>query len=94
MDPPADPARPVARTVFGLRKLPARFAGVVMPLLLSVLMTSLVSLISTLHGLGPVAGFLWQWLSAWALSWVIAFPALLVALPIVRRATAALVDTD
>lgn len=35
------------------RKLPARYAGIVMPLLLSVLMTLVVSGISTLRILGP-----------------------------------------
>lgn len=74
------------------RKLPARYAGIVMPLLLSILMTCIVSAISTLRGLGPVQGFLRIWLGAWAWSWLVAFPTLLLVLPLVRRATAALVE--
>lgn len=76
------------------RKLPARYAGLVMPLLLSVLMTAIVSMISTLRSVGPMAPELgWLWLSAWGLSWLVAFPTLLLVLPLVRRATAALVET-
>jgi len=79
-------------TVFGLPKLPARYATVVMPLLLSVLMTFIVSLISTWRGVGLVPHFLQVWMGAWAWSWAVAFPTLLAVLPLVRRATAALVD--
>ncbi|HEX2009424.1 MAG TPA: DUF2798 domain-containing protein [Roseateles sp.] len=74
------------------RKLPARYAGVVMPLLLSILMTCIVSLISTWRGIGPVPGFWRIWLGSWSWSWLVAFPTLLLMLPLVRRATAALVE--
>lgn len=88
-----DPAAPRARALpAGRWRLPARFAGIVMPVLLSVFMTFVVSLISTLRGVGPVSGFLAIWLSAWALSWAVAFPTLLVVLPVVRRLTAAIVE--
>ncbi|QPF71576.1 DUF2798 domain-containing protein [Roseateles sp. DAIF2] len=80
---------PTARS----RKLPARYAGIVMPLLLSILMTCIVSAISTLRGVGPVPGFLRIWLGSWAWSWVVAFPTLLLVLPLVRRLTAAVVET-
>lgn len=86
--------QPVARTVFGIRKLPARYAGFVMPLLLSILMTCIVSLISTYKGMGWVSGFWQLWLGAWAVSWLVAFPTLLVALPLVRKLTAAVVDVN
>ena len=77
--------------VFGIPKLPARFAGLVMPLLLSILMTCVVSMISTLNGIGAAPDFLSKWLSAWLVSWLVAFPVLLMALPVVRRMTAMLV---
>lgn len=85
--------KPVARTLFGIRKLPARYAGFVMPLLLSILMTCIVSFISTFKGIGWVPGFWRLWLGAWGVSWLVAFPTLLLALPVVRTLTAALVDT-
>lgn len=80
-----------SRTLFGLPKLPARYAVLVMPLFLSILMTFIVSMVSTLRSIGPVPGFLSIWLGAWGLSWLVAFPALLLVLPLVRKATAAVV---
>ncbi len=93
LDTPSTSASPAACGPFGLRKLPARYAGIVMPLLLSVLMTFIVSMISTWRGVGFTPDFLRLWLGAWGLSWLVAFPTLLLVLPVVRRATAALVDT-
>ncbi|PPE68645.1 DUF2798 domain-containing protein [Caldimonas thermodepolymerans] len=76
---------------FGIPKFPARFAPLVTAFLLSVLMTCIVSFISTLKGVGLSPQFVSQWMTAWGLSWVVAFPVLLLVLPVVRRATAALV---
>jgi hypothetical protein len=67
------------------RKLPARFSGIVMPMVLSLLMTFIVSAISTLKGLGLSPSFLRTWLATWGISWLIAFPTLLALLPLVRR---------
>lgn len=75
----------------GIPKLPARYASFVMPLLLSVLMTFIVSMVSTLRSIGLAPNVLQVWLGAWAISWIIAFPTLLLVLPIVRKATAAVV---
>lgn len=74
------------------RKLPARYAGFIMPLVLSVLMTFVVSAIATLRSLGPGPDFLAMWPTAWALSWVVAFPTLLVVLPVVRRIVGLVVE--
>ena len=67
------------------RKLPARYATIVSPLVLSLLMTFIVSFISTLKSLGFHASLPSIWMSAWGLSWLVAFPTLLVVLPLVRR---------
>ena len=75
------------------RKLPARFAPIVMPFLLSLLMTCLVSLIATVRSVGFTPAALQLWPGNWALSWLVAFPVTLLVLPVVRRLTAALVDT-
>jgi len=72
-------------------RLPARYAGVMMPFFLSILMTFVVSGISTLKALGLTAEFLQTWPGAWALSWVVAFPTLLVVLRVVRRLVALVV---
>lgn len=77
--------------ILGIPKLPARYASVVLPLLLSVLMTFIVSMVSTLRSVGLSPNLLEIWLGAWAISWLIAFPTLLLVLPIVRKATSAVV---
>ncbi|WP_371414433.1 DUF2798 domain-containing protein [Acidovorax sp. 1608163] len=64
-----------------------------MPLILSVLMTCVVSLISTLKSIGWGTTFFNVWPGAWMLSWLVAFPVLLLVLPIVRKLTAAVVRT-
>ncbi|EJZ17119.1 DUF2798 domain-containing protein [Rhizobium sp. Pop5] len=73
-------------------KLPKRYNIIVMPLILSLLMTCVVSAISILRAHGPTAPALAMWPSTWALSWAIAFPVLLLVLPVVRRLTAAIVE--
>ena len=44
--------RPTENAVNRRRRLPARYASIVMPFLLSLLMTSLVSFISTARSVG------------------------------------------
>ncbi len=73
--------------VFVFRKLPARYATVVMPFLLSGLMTCIVSLISTLRSVGWAQGIAELWLGSWGISWIVAFPVLLLVLPFVRKLT-------
>jgi len=73
-------------------KLPARYTAVIMPLVLSVLMTFVVSAISTFRSLGPTPAFLATWPSAWAISWLVAFPTLLAVLPLVRKIVALAVE--
>lgn len=84
------PDAPVPRAR-GIPKLPARYAAFVMPLLLSIFMTAIVSLVSTLRSVGLVEGVVTLWLGAWGMSWLIGFPTLLLVLPLVRRLTAWLV---
>jgi hypothetical protein len=73
-------------------KLPARFAPIVMPFLLSLFMICLVSLIATLRSVGPTLEFVRLWPGSWLLSWIVAFPVTLLVLPVVRRLTAAVVE--
>lgn len=78
----------------GFRKLPARAAHWLLPLILSILMTLIVSLVSTLVSVGPVPQMPGLWLRAWGFSWLIAFPSLLLLLPIVRRLTSRIVAVE
>lgn len=73
-------------------KLPKRYAAFVMPLFLSILMTCIVSAVSTVRSLGFTNDALHAWPGAWLLSWLIAFPCLLLVLPLVRRLVAMVVE--
>ncbi|WP_417770008.1 DUF2798 domain-containing protein [Stappia sp.] len=70
------------------RKLPPRYARLLMPLVLSVFMSALVSAVATVASVGPGAAFAAHWPGAWGMSWVAAFPALLLAMPLARRLVA------
>ena len=58
-----------------------------MPFFLSIIMTGVISMVSTLRSAGMAPGVVSLWLGSWGLSWVIAFPTLLVVLPLVRKVT-------
>jgi hypothetical protein len=81
----------MSRSTSSFPKIPKRFGGLVMPLVLSCLMTAIVSAISIARTQGLDAHALQMWPSAWGLSWLVAFPVLLVILPVVRRITGLLV---
>jgi hypothetical protein len=68
-----------------MTKLPARLNAIAMPLALSVLMSCLVSLIATLRATGFDGFALTNWLQAWGLSWMVAFPALFIMMPLARK---------
>lgn len=67
------------------RKLHPRHAAWLMPLILSIFMSCIVSGVATLRGVGWRDDFFSLWISAWGLSWAIAFPTLLLVLPVVRK---------
>ncbi|WP_426107241.1 DUF2798 domain-containing protein [Massilia sp. TSP1-1-2] len=46
-----------------------------------------------MQAVGLVPGVAAMWIRAWAWSWQFAFPVLLLILPVVRRATAAIVTS-
>ena len=77
---------------FFFSKLTAQYAAVVIPFILSFMMSGLISMINIIHNIGFVDHFATVWVSAWFFSWCVAFPAVLILLPIVRRITARLVD--
>ena len=76
-----------------MSKLPARYNGIALPFVLSLLMSCIVSGISTIRILGVGPDFVASWMGAWAWSWLVAFPAILVVLPIARRIVAMAVET-
>lgn len=79
--------------IFGnIPKLPARWAMIMIPFILSCLMSGIISCINMLRNLGWFEGFLTVWFHNWMLSWAIAFPIVLTLLPFVRKFTGLLVD--
>jgi hypothetical protein len=84
---------PSTRRPIRLKKLPSRFGSLVTPLVLSLLMTCVVSLIATLRALGFSERLFGAWLDAWGLSWLVAFPVLLFVLPLVRRVVVLFVES-
>ena len=71
--------------------LPKRFEALAFGLLLSGMMSFIVSGLSTGLSIGISAEFPLFWLRAWLPSWAIAFPAVLVVAPFVRRILARVV---
>jgi hypothetical protein len=74
------------------RKLPARAYAIVFPMVLSLLMSGIVSAIATLRAIGLQSDILLKIVQAWGLSYVIAFPAALAVMPLVRRIVGAIVE--
>ncbi|WP_062114507.1 DUF2798 domain-containing protein [Aureimonas sp. AU40] len=74
------------------RKLPPRYGAFVVPFLLSLMMCGVVSAISTARALGLSSELPAQWAKGWGLSWFVAFPTLLVVMPMVRRLAGLLVE--
>lgn len=75
-----------------IRKLPATYMTIVLPFFLSCLMSGLISMINMIKNVGWVENFMSMWLSAWLFSWLVAFPAVLILLPLMRRLSLLFVD--
>ena len=73
------------------RRLPARYALPVTGFILSGIMTIIISGVATFMALGFSWMALGAWPIAWISSWIIAFPTVLVVLPVVRRLVARIV---
>lgn len=82
----SNPKKPVMlNSSSKFKKLPARYMAVVMPLILSGMMSAIVSLISTVKSLGLQPDLPGIWLGTWLISWIVAFSTVLIVLPIARR---------
>ncbi|MFK4003354.1 ester cyclase [Qipengyuania sp. NPDC077563] len=67
----------------------SRLEALLSPVLLSLLMSGLVSFVAIVRVAGALPAFC-VWISGWASAWIVAFPALLIAQPIVNRAVTTL----
>lgn len=75
-----------------MKKLPPRAQIVVVPMLLSLLMSGIVSSIATVNAVGLSSDLPARILRAWSMSYAIAFPAALLVMPVVRRIAALIVE--
>lgn len=84
------PERPMI--IGRIPKLAAKWMNVVVPFMLSCLMSGIISLINMLRNLGWIDGFISLWLHNWMISWLFAFPIVLILLPLVRKLATKFVD--
>lgn len=63
-----------------------------MPLILSGIMSGAISLFNMLMNKGFIEGIWSIWLRAWGMSWLVAFPLIMIVLPIVRNFLMKFVD--
>ena len=75
-----------------MAKLHPRYNAIILPLIVTCIMTLIVSGVSTLRAIGLAPTFVPTWLSAWLMSWAIAFPVMVLFMPYARRITAAFVE--
>ncbi len=66
-------------------KLHPGMMHILVPFFLSCSMSCIISFVSTLLSVGFDHFMVTEWLSAWMISWSIAFPSVLILLPIMRR---------
>ena len=64
--------------------IPARFAHLTFSFFLSGMMSFIITGVATLRAIGLSADFVHLWLTAWSVSWLIAFPAVTVVAPAAR----------
>lgn len=66
-------------------KIHVKHVAWIMPLILSALMSGTLSLFNLIRNQGFHDHFLHKWLLNWSLSWLIAFPLILIFAPIVKK---------
>lgn len=74
--------------------IPEKFEPVLFGFILSGLMSFVVSGISTLKVAGPGSGFVGLWTDSWITAWLLAFPVVLLAAPLARRAIRSLIKRE
>lgn len=70
---------------FKIQKIHVKHMSWLMPLFLSGLMSGSLSCFNLFMNQGWIDGFFYKWLSIWCLSWVVAYPLILIFIPLVKR---------
>ncbi len=71
--------------------IPKRYEAYAFGFLLSGMMSAVVSMIATIRAAGFTPEVPHLWITSWPISWAVAFPAVLVVAPIVRKILARIV---
>nr|WP_077927582.1 DUF2798 domain-containing protein [Wohlfahrtiimonas populi] len=79
---------------FNRYKLPPKAMHLLVPLFLSFTMSCIVSCISVLRSVGFADFHINTWCASWMISWAIAFPSVLILLPIVRKFSLMLIRVE
>lgn len=74
--------------------IPARLEFPTFGFLVSGMMSLLITGVAMLRTVGIEDGFILLWMQVWLPSWAVAFPAILVVVPIVRRMLPRLIAKD
>ena len=74
-----------------MKKLPAWTHHFVLPLLITLFMSAIVSFIATIRAVG-FDGLSEVWFSAWLWSWAVAYPALQIVMPIAQKLVTYIVE--
>ena len=72
-------------------KLPPKYALIVMPFFMSGLMSGIICMVNLVRAMGWTMQVLRAWPSTWLLAWAVAFPTVLLVIPLVKRITTKLV---
>jgi hypothetical protein len=75
-------------------KFSPRYAHVLLAFFTSLMMSLLMSGIITLLNLGLVDDFIRRWLTAFVSAFVVAFPSILLVLPVARRIVNHLIEPE
>lgn len=62
-----------------------KYHGIVFAFFMALLMSSLMSFVITVFNLGFVHNIIFIWLKAWAFAFIVAFPAVIIVTPTVRK---------
>jgi len=71
-----------------------RFQHLVFAFFMSLLMSCLMSLVISIFNIGLVDDILTIWVKAWSFAFIVAFPAIILVSPMVKRLVALAIKND
>lgn len=74
--------------------IPRKYQHLVFAFFMAGLMSCLMSLVISIFNVGLVDNILQIWLHAWGFAFVVAFPAVLVVAPLVRKLVSLVIKKD